>query len=126
MKKSVFALLLTLAMLFVLNPGIQAQNRPQQPAPTGQVRLYIIISCSAENHDKVVDVYRKLIEATKKEEGCIDYDLFEDATDPTRMMLLETWLNTECHQKHNQSEHMKKYFPELRGLCTQTADRVMK
>lgn len=126
MKKSVFALLLTLAALFVLSPSLQAQNRPQQPEPTGQVRLYIIIKCSAENHDKVVSVYRQLISETKKEEGCIDYDLFEDATDPTRMMLLETWLNTECHQKHNQSEHMKKFMPELRALCTQSGDRVMK
>ena len=51
----------------------------------------------------------KLIPATRSEEGCIRYDLFQDNEKPTHFMFHESWATRELWQIHMENEHLKDF-----------------
>lgn len=50
-----------------------------------------------------------LIEPTRKEEGCIQYDLHVHAADPGRFVFYENWVSAEHLARHSQSDHLKAF-----------------
>ncbi|MDA0128241.1 putative quinol monooxygenase [Vibrio sp. MarTm2] len=57
----------------------------------------------------------KLIEPTRLEEGCIDYDLHQDNENPAHFVFLENWTSRDLLQKHLQSEHIAAYKAATAG-----------
>ena len=53
---------------------------------------------------------------TLKEEACMAYDLFQSYNDSTEFHLFERWKNKPGHLKHMETEHLKLYFQEIRGM----------
>ncbi|MEQ1954575.1 putative quinol monooxygenase [Mesorhizobium sp. CN2-181] len=46
------------------------------------------------------------IEGTRKEKGCISYDLFVSATDPDTLVFVERWKTREDLTAHSQEPHL--------------------
>ena len=68
------------------------------------------IVVAKENHREVVQKeIEKLIPLTRKEKGCINYNLFVDNKDANRFVLQENWETHELWQDHMNSAHMKNY-----------------
>ena len=57
----------------------------------------------------------KLIEVTRKEEGCINYDLHQDNENPNRFLFFENWENRELWQKHMNNKHLADYMRATEG-----------
>lgn len=57
----------------------------------------------------------KLIEATKKEEGCINYDLHQDNENPNLFLFYENWETRDLWQKHMDSDHIAAYRKATEG-----------
>uniref|UniRef100_A0A7S1T0L0 ABM domain-containing protein n=1 Tax=Tetraselmis chuii TaxID=63592 RepID=A0A7S1T0L0_9CHLO len=51
----------------------------------------------------------KLVEATRKEEACIKYELHEDNTVPGRFVFFENWTTRELWTEHMNSDHIKAF-----------------
>lgn len=51
----------------------------------------------------------KLIEPTRKESGCIEYNLHRDNEDPSVFIFYETWESLACLESHMNTEHFKEY-----------------
>lgn len=51
----------------------------------------------------------KLIEATKKEEGNLKYDWYEDIKEPGSGAAIEKFKSMEAFQAHVNSDHIKEY-----------------
>jgi quinol monooxygenase YgiN len=58
----------------------------------------------------------KLIETTRAEEGCIQYDLHQDNKNPAHFMFYENWDSHELWQKHMESQHLKDYMEATKGV----------
>jgi len=61
-------------------------------------------------------VLESFVSPTRKEEGCLRYDLFVDLDDPTKFTFIEEWSSREALQKHSQSPHItagRTHFPDL-------------
>ena len=58
--------------------------------------------------EKVLPIYRELVEKSKQEELCIAYDLFIDQNDHCHFIFVEEWPNKEALDKHCNSAHFKK------------------
>ena len=52
----------------------------------------------------------KLIELTRAEEGCIDYDLHQDNEDPAYFMFYENWDTRDLWQIHMNTPHLKQFM----------------
>jgi quinol monooxygenase YgiN len=50
-----------------------------------------------------------LVEPTRKEQGCVQYDLHEHLTDPAWLVFYENWTSAEDLDRHGTSEHIKAF-----------------
>ena len=58
----------------------------------------------------------KLIPPTKRESGCIEYNLHQDNQDPSIFLFYETWESAASIEKHINTDHYKAYIKALDGL----------
>ena len=56
-----------------------------------------------------IEVLKKLVIETRKEEGCIQYDLFEDNRNKGVFFIHEIWESNEDLHKHQVSDHMMRF-----------------
>lgn len=66
--------------------------------------------------DEAIELYSKLIDESRKEEGCLEYKLFQDVNDKTVLTIIEEWKDQESIDKHSNSEHYKKYVPAINSF----------
>lgn len=59
-----------------------------------------------------IEILKKLVIETRKEEGCLQYDLIEDHENKGVFFLVELWESQEHHHKHNGSEHLMNFRNE--------------
>jgi quinol monooxygenase YgiN len=59
--------------------------------------------------DKVVELGRKCIELTNKEDGCISYELFASTENGTGLVFVERWRDKEALKVHLASTHLAKF-----------------
>ncbi|WP_420603129.1 putative quinol monooxygenase [Flagellimonas sp.] len=57
----------------------------------------------------------KLIESTRKEEGCINYDLHQDNENENLFLFYENWTTRELWQKHMANPHLEQYMKATEG-----------
>ncbi|MGV8982897.1 putative quinol monooxygenase [Clostridium sp.] len=58
----------------------------------------------------------KLINESRKERGCIAYNLYEDSSNCNILTFIEVWENSEAIKLHNSSEHFTSIVPKFGEL----------
>ncbi|KPZ72512.1 MULTISPECIES: putative quinol monooxygenase [unclassified Shewanella] len=57
----------------------------------------------------------KLIDVTRVEEGCINYDLHQDNENPAHFLFYENWQSRELWQTHMNNTHLADYMAATEG-----------
>jgi len=57
----------------------------------------------------------KLIDVTRAEEGCLQYDLHQDNEEPAHFMFYENWESRELWQAHMGAQHLADYMAATEG-----------
>ncbi|TWT78861.1 putative monooxygenase [Planctomycetes bacterium CA13] len=73
------------------------------------------IKAKADKIDLVRAELQGLIETTRAEAGCMQYDLHQDNEDPAHFMFYENWESRERWQKHMGSQHLQDYIAATEG-----------
>ena len=55
----------------------------------------------------------RLINESRKESGCISYNLYEDSNNSNILTFIEVWENSEAINLHNNSEHFTSIVPKF-------------
>jgi quinol monooxygenase YgiN len=63
----------------------------------------------------------KLIEPTRKEDGCIEYKLHQDNEVPARFIFYETWESLAHLEKHMNTDHFKNFVSFVGSLVEEIA-----
>ena len=73
--------------------------------------IYVIatLTVKPEMKPELFSAAKDCIAATRQEDGCISYELFESTTDPNRLVFVEQWQSAECLPLHSKSDHMKAF-----------------
>lgn len=61
--------------------------------------------------DTVLSLYEELVNATRKEEGCIVYELYQDVEDYTVLTMIEEWVDKASLDAHMKTEHFTRIVP---------------
>ena len=80
-------------------------------------RLTILANFKA-NSDKIELVKAellKLIDITRSERGCINYDLHQDNENPAHFVFYENWESRELWQTHMEAPHLAAYMEATEG-----------
>ena len=73
------------------------------------------IEAKKENLDLVKTEITKLIEPTRKEEGCMQYDLHQDNEEPEVFIFFENWATKALWEQHNESTHLDEFIKATEG-----------
>jgi len=84
-------------------------------------KLTVVASIKA-NPDKI-DLVRaellKLIDITRAEAGCINYDLYQDNDNPAHFMFHENWESRDLWQIHMNAPHLADYMAATEGAVAE-------
>ena len=73
------------------------------------------IHAKADKIDLVRAELLKLIEITRAENGCIQYDLHQDNENPAHFMFYENWESRDLWQAHMNAPHLSAYMAATDG-----------
>ena len=72
--------------------------------------------------DEIIELSKELVEITRKEKGCIKYEMYQDEQDATILTMIEEWENKEALEEHLKSEHFNRIVPRMGKLMLKEAD----
>lgn len=82
----------------------------------------------------VVQTYQKgeylrlaklLITESRKEAGCISYELYEDLHNPNVLTFMEEWSDQAAVDRHMATDHFRTLMSGIRPLCIGEPEIVM-
>lgn len=59
-----------------------------------------------------------LVAPTRKEVGCLNYDLHQSPEDPAKFLFHENWTSKAALDAHLQTPHVQALLPNVDRLCT--------
>jgi len=90
--------------------------------------MYIVVVHShiqAEHLEKFREVTLENAEASRSEEGCVRFDVLQQADDETRFTFIEMFVSEEAGAIHRETSHFKKWLEEATPLMVEPRTRVI-
>lgn len=73
------------------------------------------IRAKAGHENAVRTELEKLVEPTRQEQGCIQYDLHRNNDKPGHFLFFENWESRDLWQAHMASDHIARYIEATDG-----------
>ncbi len=67
------------------------------------------IKAKPDQIELVKNELQKLIDVTRLEDGCLQYDMHQDNENPAHFMFFEIWVSRELWQNHMAAKHLQDY-----------------
>ena len=80
-----------------------------------ELRVVATIPAKPEAVDAIRSALQALARATRDEEGCLAYDLFESAAAPGTFVTVERWTDQAALDAHLQTPHVADAFAAADG-----------
>lgn len=71
--------------------------------------------------EKTESLFKELVEKSRKDKGCISYELFEVEGDTGHMVFIETWKDKGALDAHSKTEHFVRIIDELTKMSYKEA-----
>ena len=101
---------------------ITAEVHKMEAMPVNSVRVVARINAFPHGVNEVSSILKSLIEPTRKEAGCITYELWQNRADATDFTFVEEWESDAALDAHAASQHLKDAAVRLDGLIKQAPD----
>jgi quinol monooxygenase YgiN len=92
-------------------PRKSSRSRSQTPAklPKDAVALVVMMHAKPGQEPLLQAELTALIRPTRKEDGCILYDLHRSTDIPTDFLFYEIWASREAHAAHKRTPHFLRW-----------------
>jgi len=77
--------------------------------PKGALTLIVLLRAKEGQHPLLEAELRALVGPTRKEEGCLQYDLHRGADQPGTFLFHEVWASREHHAAHTRTPHFLRW-----------------
>ena len=71
------------------------------------------------------EVLNSLLAPTRKEAGCINYDLHQSPEDPAKFLFHENWTGKAALDAHMQMPYLQALLPRVDELCVEFPNIVV-
>lgn len=86
------------------------------------LRTVARIKASPDHVSAVRELLSGLVEPTRKESGCVTYQLLQNRKDPTDFTFVEEWQNDSAFEAHLSSAHVQQALPKLESITAEPPD----
>jgi len=87
----------------------RSRLRANAKLPKDAVTLIVLLR-AREGQETILEAeLRALVGPTRKEEGCLRYDLYRSADTSGALLLQEVWETREAHTEHTHSPHFLRW-----------------
>ena len=88
--------------------------------------IYVVatLTIRPETRAELIAAAKTVIGITRKEKGCILYDLHESTTDPARFVFVEQWETMEDLTAHGSKDHMKPWRRKVKTFAFPSSTMV--
>lgn len=84
--------------------------------PDTFLRVIARARAKAEHVAQVRDILSALVEPTRRESGCVSYELLQNVSDPVDFVFIEKWASAAAEQAHFATTHVSVGLQRLVGL----------
>jgi quinol monooxygenase YgiN len=77
------------------------------------IKVLAKITLKPGSWDSLTHLFHELIDKTRKEKGCLEYNLFIDLTDENVCCMVESWESEEALEAHVNTEHFMRILPQI-------------
>lgn len=81
-----------------------------------------ILQAKPGKETELETVLTDLVEPSRREDTCVNYDLHRSVDTPGLFMFYENWLSKEAHAQHSETPHYKAAFRKLETLLLKPAE----
>jgi quinol monooxygenase YgiN len=78
--------------------------------------VFARIKARQDSVESVKSELLKMVEPTRKETGCITYQLHQDNEDPAVFVFYEIWDSAASLERHKDTDHYRHYAATVLGL----------
>ena len=103
-----------LAGLAVLGGETTVEGAANADVPKDAVILTAMVKAKPDQVEAVKEALMSLVGPTRKEPGCLCYNLHQSKTDPTQFLFYEQWANKDAFDAHGKTPHMKALGGKLK------------
>lgn len=86
------------------------------------INVTVVLKSKEEFTEKVKGLLENLVENSRKEEGCLQYDLHQSIENPNVFIFHEVWKNKELFDLHNRQPYIKGFFEMAPSLLKEEAE----
>jgi len=86
------------------------------------VRVIARANVRSEKLQETLDAFDALVSATRAEEGCIFYEVLQNAEEPHDITFVEEWKSNEALDRHFATEHFGAIASRAEELLTAPPD----
>ena len=87
----------------------RARSRGNAKLPKNAVTLIVLLRAREAQETLLEAELRALVGPTRKEEGCLRYDLHRSTDTPSAFLLHEVWETRDAHTEHMHSPHFLRW-----------------
>jgi quinol monooxygenase YgiN len=116
-------------LLAALAPTARGQDdpiiafvKPKLKNPDKPFTLMVGVKVKEGEGKKFEEAFAKALTATRKEKGCITYDLNHDTANPARYLVYERWKSLADLEAHLKSDHIKALLAVLPDVTSGPPD----
>jgi quinol monooxygenase YgiN len=90
--------------------------------PGTSLRVIAHVRATAEHVAQVREILSALVEPTRRESGCLSYELLQNGSDPADFVFVEKWASAAAEQAHFETPHVLTALKRLAGLLATEPD----
>ncbi len=80
-----------------------------------ELKIIATIVIKSEYEKEVLTALHNVVDATRKENGNISYDLHQNIAHPLEYTIIEVWKSQEAIDLHNSSMHFNEFKKAIEG-----------
>lgn len=100
-------------------------NQPTKKMNENALTVVALLETSADNAEELKKVCLGLIEPSRKDEGCISYELYQDTTNPGKFTFIEKWESKELLEAHIKAPHLVAAAETFGKILTKELQVIM-
>lgn len=81
-----------------------------------KINLTAILKSKPENIEELRHILLDMVNQSKSETACVQYELHQDKNDKSLFIFHEVWENQNGFEQHNQQSYIQSFFQNSKSL----------